>query len=466
MTNAPAGWYADPDDARMLRWWDGAAWTDVRQAMPAVAAPVPPAAEVKSDPARAGWRRLPVWAWVLIGLLALGIGILLSPLFAVLALVVLITGIVALTKRTRTWLGFRSPRGAAVATSIAAVVFLVTGSISAAAYGHRPAAPVASRTSPSPVVALPTATPTATSSAEDALGPIAFHGVSSAAHDTSATAGRSAQEVLATLPVKGVAAKTGYSRDQFGQRWLDVDRNGCDTRNDVLGAQLSDVLRRGTCTVLSGTLADPYTGKVINFVRGPGTSDLVQIDHVVALSNAWQTGAQSLTADQRTTLANDPLNLQAVSAEANVQKGDGDAATWLPRNKSYRCTYVARQVAVKAAYGLWVTPAEHDAIARILDDCPGESSATSVFAAPAPTPTPTPTVAPPVVAPVPAAPVPLVQAPEPAPAPEAPVPAAPPASAYYANCSEARAAGAAPIYAGQPGYSRKLDRDGDGVACE
>lgn len=181
-----------------------------------------------------------------------------------------------------------------------------------------------------------------------------------------------ALEVLTTLPVKGRAPKTGYERDQFGQRWLDVDRNGCDTRNDVLGAQLTDVVRQGRCKVLTGTLADPFTGTEIVFVRGQSTSQLVQIDHVVALSDAWQKGAQALTPEQRTMFANDPLNLLAVEGRANRQKGDGDAATWLPPNKAFRCEYVARQIAVKARYALWVTQPEQDAIARVLAECPGQ----------------------------------------------------------------------------------------------
>ncbi|MFE6995980.1 HNH endonuclease family protein [Microbacterium sp. NPDC057659] len=182
----------------------------------------------------------------------------------------------------------------------------------------------------------------------------------------------SALDLLASLPVKGRAAKTGYDRAQFGPRWQDVDRNGCDTRNDTLGAQLTDPVRDGRCKVTAGTLHDPYTGTTIHFVRGQGTSELVQIDHVVALSDAWQKGAQALTAEQRTALANDPLNLLAVDGASNSQKRDGDAATWLPKNKDFRCEYVARQIAVKARYDLWVTPAEHDAVARVLSTCPDE----------------------------------------------------------------------------------------------
>jgi hypothetical protein len=285
---------------------------------------------------------------------------------------------------------------------------------------------------------------------------------SSAPHEQPAFASK-ALEVLATIPVKGRAPKTGYSRDQFGQAWADVDRNGCDTRNDILRRDLSGLaLKPGTrdCVVLSGVLADPYTATLINFLRGGSTSAAVQIDHVVALSDAWQKGAQQLTAAQRLSFANDPLNLLAVDGPANQQKSDGDAATWLPPNKSYRCDYVARQISVKSSYGLWVTRAEHDAMARVLGDCPDTAAPTSQSA-------PAPAAQPQLAAPQPAtAAVPADAAPTPA-APAAPAPAAPaPATVYYANCAAARAAGAAPLRAGQPGYREKMDGDRDGVACE
>jgi hypothetical protein len=176
---------------------------------------------------------------------------------------------------------------------------------------------------------------------------------------------------LAVLSVKGRAPKTGYDRAEFGTPWADVDRNGCDQRNDVLARDLTaEVLQGGGCVVASGTLHDPYTGATIPFTRGQGTSTAVQIDHVVSLSNAWQTGAQQLTADQRRALANDPLNLQATGGRTNQQKGDGDAATWLPPLRGYWCTYVARQIAVKVKYDLWVTQAERDRMAEILGGCP------------------------------------------------------------------------------------------------
>ncbi|MDQ0826260.1 hypothetical protein QFZ60_002433 [Arthrobacter sp. B2I5] len=177
---------------------------------------------------------------------------------------------------------------------------------------------------------------------------------------------------LESIPVKGRAPKTGYTRDEFGPAWADVDRNGCDTRNDILARDLSnETFKPGSknCVVTAGTLADRYTGTIINFVRGQDTSSEVQIDHLVPLSDAWQKGAQQLSADQRKELANDPLNLMAADGPTNSAKGDKDAATWLPPNSAFRCEYVARQVAVKAQYALWVTQAEHDAMTGILSSC-------------------------------------------------------------------------------------------------
>ena len=179
--------------------------------------------------------------------------------------------------------------------------------------------------------------------------------------------------IIETQVTKGRAAKSGYTRAQFGQTWADVDRNGCDTRNDILKRDLTgEVFKEKTreCVVLSGTLIDPFSGESINFVRGNVSSMEVQIDHVVALSNAWQTGAFKLTIKERTAFANDPLNLLAVKGRLNSQKGDGDAATWLPPLKSFRCDYVSRQIAVKLKYKLWFTAPEKEAMIRILKSCP------------------------------------------------------------------------------------------------
>jgi hypothetical protein len=188
---------------------------------------------------------------------------------------------------------------------------------------------------------------------------------------TSAAPG-SALAAADALTVKGRAPKTGYSREQFGPAWADVDHNHCDTRDDILTRDLTQrTYRVGTkdCIVTGGTLADPYTGTRIVYKRG---ASKVDIDHAVALSDAWQKGAQQWSKDRREQFANDPLNLLAVDSSTNRRKSDGDTATWLPPNTAFRCPYVARQVAVKKKYGLWVSAAEKAAMRKVLNTCPKE----------------------------------------------------------------------------------------------
>ena len=233
--------------------------------------------------------------------------------------------------------------------------------------------------------------------------------------------------------------------EQFGGDWASID--GCDTRQRILRRDLRrERYRAGsTCEIVTGRLADPYTATLIAYVRG-GASE-VDIDHVVALSDAWQKGAQQWSYVRRIKFANDPLNLLAVDASANRQKGAGDAATWLPANKSFRCTYVARQIAVKQRYQAWVTQAERDAMRRVLTPCPdtplpkGGRVRVAVDAG-APEPTPTPTAP--------------------------PAESASSGGEVFASCGAVRAAGRAPLLEGDPAYAAnpQLDRDKDGVACE
>lgn len=274
-----------------------------------------------------------------------------------------------------------------------------------------------------------------------------------------------AAAALESLAVKGRAPMTGYDRDQFGPAWADTDHNGCDTRNDMLARDLDSVtFREGTndCVVLTGVLDDPYTATEINFLRGQGTSEAVQIDHVVALADAWQKGAQQLDGGVRREFANDPLNLLAVDGPANMQKGAGDAATWLPANRSFRCDYVARQIAVKARYNLWVTGAEKDAMARVLSDCPEQTLPhdgtagtaygvdTTATVSPTPAQTTDPVVAPAVVDPTPA-----------------PVGETGGLDPRFTSCKKAKAAGYGPYVAGVDSeYHWYGDGDNDGINCE
>ncbi len=257
--------------------------------------------------------------------------------------------------------------------------------------------PSAGKTTPAPRAAVAAPAPAPVSEAPPTVDEV----IAEADHGT-------ALALLGGLAVQGRAAKTGYDRDVFGPAWADTDRNGCDTRNDILGRDLAGITyKAGTrdCKVLTGSLTDPYTGQSIAFTSDDGRT--VQIDHVVALSDAWQKGAQQWEPAKRLAFANDPLNLLAVDGLANGSKSDGDAATWLPPNKGFRCSMVARQVAVKNKYDLWITAAERDAMARVLTACPTQPAPTSGH----------PTSAP--IAPArPVAPPPPMQAPaEPPPAP-------------------------------------------------
>lgn len=197
--------------------------------------------------------------------------------------------------------------------------------------------------------------------------------VPSAGPSTARTAAAdvaAARDLLGTLAVGGRGPKTGYDRTaRFGPAWVDVDGNGCDTRDDVLARDLTDAAKRGTCTVTAGRLADPYTGRTIAFSKSDASA--VEIDHVVPLALAWQLGAAQWSQGERVTFANDPANLLAVDAASNQQKSASGPDSWLPPNKAYRCTYVIRFTRVAALYRLRITASMRDAISAQLDACMG-----------------------------------------------------------------------------------------------
>jgi len=252
---------------------------------------------------------------------------------------------------------------------------------------------------------------------------------------------------LAELPVKGRAPKTGYDREQFGGDWASID--GCDMRQRILQRDLRRIIYQAgsDCEVSSGILNDRYSDERIIFHRG-GASE-VDIDHVVALGDAWQKGAQQWSYRRREQFANDPLNLLAADASANRSKGDADTASWLPPSKHFRCDYVARQIAVKRRYRAWVTAAEKNRMARALSPCSDARLPTSRRVR------------------IPASPPPGEHSPEPTPEPEL-AKSDSGGARVFENCDAVRAAGRAPLVRGDGlyGANTHMDRDGDGVACE
>lgn len=255
---------------------------------------------------------------------------------------------------------------------------------------------------------------------------------------------------------------TGYAAAAFGRAWVDVDHNGCDQRNDTLRHDLRGVtLKAGTngCAVMTGTLTDPYTGTVMTLPRTASSTSPVAIDHVVTLADAWASGANAWNQAQRTSFANDPLNLLAASTTATQSKGASNASSWLPPATSYRCAYVARQVAVKVKYHLAVTAAEREAMANVLTRCsatplPAVTVAKlggfPLYTAPAPKPTQKPS-------------------PKPAPSPKL-VPPSNNCMAGYSPCLPVVAdldcadINGPVIVTGSDPY--RLDRDKDGIGCE
>lgn len=180
-----------------------------------------------------------------------------------------------------------------------------------------------------------------------------------------------ATDILAKLEVKGRAPKTGYSRTQFYKQWPDLD--GCSLRQRIIKREFGDTAKLdANCNVVAGSFLEPYNGVAMEFSTKAQISKALQIDHIVALSDAWQKGAKYHSKAIRYQIATDPLNLIAADGPANMQKSDSDAASWLPKNKAFRCQYVARQIAVKYKYQLWVSQAEHDAMKQVLSTCPNQ----------------------------------------------------------------------------------------------
>lgn len=276
--------------------------------------------------------------------------------------------------------------------------------------------------------------------------------------DTPIVTAGTALAALQALPIKPLDHTNDYKRTKFGTAWADVDKNGCDTRNDILARDLTSIAKSGNCTVQTGTFADPYTGLTINFDKSKGGGGGVDIDHVVALSNAWSTGAASWDDATRLKYANDPMVLLSSDSGENRGKGDKDAANYLPPNVGFQCEYVARQITVRKSYNMWVTSAEKQAMEKVLSTCPQEPLLTGNPKASKGQGSSTVASSP--VA-VPAVPAPVTKA-----APVAEQPAANGQDPKFASCKAAKEAGFGPYDKSQVEYGWYRDANNNGTVCE
>lgn len=163
-----------------------------------------------------------------------------------------------------------------------------------------------------------------------------------------------------------------YNRAYFGKPWEDVDKNKCDTRNDILKRDLTQITYKysnNNCIVKTGILKDPYSNETINFTQGYNTSLEVQIDHVIPLAQSWREGAYKWSDEKRVEFANDPDNLLAVKGSLNSSKSDKEITSWQPPYKNYLCTYVEKQIKIKIKYNLETDKKEFATFKNIIKTC-------------------------------------------------------------------------------------------------
>lgn len=193
-------------------------------------------------------------------------------------------------------------------------------------------------------------------------------------------AGLDATNTIATAK----ARPGGYDRERYFGGWASNGCGSATTRDTILARDLKDAVKNPKCQVTSGTLSDPYTGQTISFRRGRNTSSAVQIDHVVALLDAWESGARDWDQAKRVQYANSPDVLLASDGPANMAKGSGldvngtalyrpqDSGApdiWMPDNKAYRCDYMAKRATIKSKWGLTMTPREKQQTVSVLSQC-------------------------------------------------------------------------------------------------
>ena len=264
---------------------------------------------------------------------------------------------------------------------------------------HGAAAPTTGMSSTVPPATAPTTatatapTATATTAAAPTTAAPTTTGTGTAATSPGSSGVPSAESELSRLRVAAEGPRTGYERSLFPQ-WIDADHDGCDTRHEVLIAESVVPARVGAGCAVTGQWYSAYDGVTTT------DASTFDIDHVVPLAEAWDSGAATWDAARRTAYANDldhPETLRAVSASANREKGDDDPAAWKPPLRSDWCSYATDWISVKVTWNLTADPAEVDALRSMLATCPGGDAPAPPPPAPAPTSpsTTTTTAAPP-----------------------------------------------------------------------
>ena len=246
-------------------------------------------------------------------------------------------------------------------------------------------------------------------------------------------------QLLAALRLAPEVDPGGYDREAFGYPAAGTDSRGCNSRARVLvrdSTTPAQVAYPG-CKVLAGRWVDATTGSAY---EDPGQ---VSIDHLVPLKEAYRSGASTWSTAQLVTFGNDverPEALRVIGGSGNAAKGDKDPARWRPLLRSSWPAYARAWLVVKVAYALSADPAEAEALRDMLAGADGAGATTPASSSTSIPPGPTTITG--------------------LPGPTESTPTS------FSSCSAVRAAGKAPLLQGQPGYSRTLDGDGDGIACE
>jgi hypothetical protein len=197
------------------------------------------------------------------------------------------------------------------------------------------------------------------------LVPLATGLTTHASASPSAAERLSLHDAVEALP-QAAEVRDGYARTKF-RHWVDEDRDGCNTRAEVLIAESRTPAEIGPgCKILGGSWFSYYDQAHLTEPRG------LDIDHMVPLAEAWDSGASQWTAARRQAYANDlgsERSLVAVTAKTNRSKSDQDPAEWMPPAVDARCTYLSDWIATKLRWNLTTDTTERNTLRDLAVTC-------------------------------------------------------------------------------------------------